>query len=199
MIEIWKEIKSYEGYYQVSNFGRIMAMQRVVNSKNNSTSIKKQKLRKVTTLNSGYCNIILSKDNKEKCNLVHRLVAEAFVSNPYSKPEVNHINGLKTDNRAVNLEWVTSSENQYHSFNNSLQVSRKGEQCKCSKLKEINVVEIVNNYFNGESKISLVYRFNVHINTINRLISGRSWKHITKNLIDANLAIDAKTLTPQTN
>lgn len=194
MIEIWEEIKCYEGYYQVSNFGRIMAMQRVVNSKNNSTSIKKQKLRKVTTLNSGYCNIVLSKDNKDKCKLVHRLVAEAFISNPYSKSEVNHINGIKTDNRAVNLEWVTSSENQYHAFNNNLQISRKGEQCKCSKLSEPNVVEIVNSYFNGESKKSLTTRFNIHINTINRLISGRSWKHITKPLIDRGLAVDKKTI-----
>ena len=95
--EVWKDIEGYEGLYEVSSFGRVR------NSK--SKRIRKQNLVK------GYLMIGLSKDGKKKVFSVHRLVALNFIPNPEEKPEVNHLDEIKTNNNVDNLAWATSKEN----------------------------------------------------------------------------------------
>ena len=102
-MEIWKDIKGYEGLYQVSKYGKVRSIK-----KSNYHIIKENRHKQ------GYPFVILS-NSKYKYHLVHRLVAEAFIPNPDNKPQVNHINGDKYDNRVENLEWVTMSENMLHS------------------------------------------------------------------------------------
>lgn len=98
------DIPGYEGKYQVSNLGRVY-------------SLKRRKMLKQLLAPNGYLRVRLyDRDPKGDIQLVHRLVAACFVLNPDYKPQVNHINGDKTDNRADNLEWVTQSENQRHRF-----------------------------------------------------------------------------------
>lgn len=101
-----KILNGFEGNYQVSNKSII---------RNKQGQIMK------THINSfGYEVVCFYKERKNKWCKVHRLVAEAFIPNPENKPQVNHINGDKTDNRIENLEWVTASENMKHAFSHNL-------------------------------------------------------------------------------
>ncbi len=98
--EIWKDIPGYEGLYQVSNMGNVYSV--------------RNKKRLATSQRTAYSIVCLSKDGKQKCFGVHQLVALAFLPNPKNKPQVNHINCNRHDNRAENLEWVTRDENLAH-------------------------------------------------------------------------------------
>ena len=129
--EIWKDIDGYEGRYQVSNFGRVKSFWHG------------EHILKPVLLNIGYQQVTLCANGKHELVRVHRLVAKAFVDNPDNKPQVNHINGDKQDNRATNLEWVTASENRYHAYATGLQ--RSGENIYNAKLTTEQVLLIREN------------------------------------------------------
>ena len=107
-VEVWKDCKGYEGKYQVSSQGRIWSSVR--------QHYLKQKIN-----NRGYYSVnLMAKNGKMKTENVHRLVAIAFIDNPNSYPFVNHLNGIKTDNRIENLEWATPQQNIRHAYDNNL-------------------------------------------------------------------------------
>lgn len=119
MKEIWKDIKGYERLYQVSNLGRIKSLERKVISYNRGRTYERtypEKILKQAKDKDGYVQVNLSKNGKGRTRKVHRLVAQAFISNFEEKPEVNHINGIRDDDRVDNLEWCTSSENNIHAY-----------------------------------------------------------------------------------
>lgn len=113
--EIWKEITGYEGYFEVSNLGNFRSKDRIIKYKTSGTRNYPGKTLKTEQMQDGYQRIVLMKESIRKRYMCHRLVALMFVPNPLNKPYVNHKNGIKSDNRAVNLEWCTQSENELHS------------------------------------------------------------------------------------
>lgn len=108
MIEIWKDIKGYEGLYKISNLGRVCSRDR----KAEDGRIIKGRIMKFQELPNGYLSICLTKNKKQKRFLGHRLVALHFIPNPDNKPEVNHLDENKQNNTITNLEWVTRKENE---------------------------------------------------------------------------------------
>lgn len=116
-MEIWKDVIGYEGLYQVSNLGNVKSL-----NYNNSNLEKNL----IGGFSNGYRQVGLNGIVKTKRVKVHRLVAQAFIPNPENKPQVNHINGKKDDNRVDNLEWATAKENSIHSYENNLSKPKIG-------------------------------------------------------------------------
>ena len=114
MEEIWRDIKDYEGYYQVSNRGIVKSLERM---KRNNGGYQKipEKILKVYDNGKGYLRVQLCKDGKVKNCRINRLVAQAFLPNPNNLPEVNHIDQDKTNNCVENLEWCTTQYNVEYS------------------------------------------------------------------------------------
>jgi len=117
--EIWKDIEGFEGLYQVSNFGRVKSLPRIIKFRN-STKSESGKILKIGYSTKGYCQVYLSKDGIKKTLPVHRLVAIAFIPNPENKPQANHKTGDKSINYEWELEWNDNSENQIHAFKHGL-------------------------------------------------------------------------------
>ena len=107
-MEIWKDAKNYESLYQVSDLGNVKSL--------NYKNTKKEKI--LSKINNGknYLSVNLYKNKIKTRIYIHRIVATSFLDNSQNKEEVNHINGIRTDNRLTNLEWVTRSENHFHRY-----------------------------------------------------------------------------------
>lgn len=164
-IEQWKDVFGYEGLYQVSDLGRVLSLNY---NHTNKPRLLKQKIDK-----NGYLLVTLflthSKNNK-----VHRLVAQVFILNPENKPQVNHIKGVKIDNRFFMLEWNTSKENNRHSVNTGLRKCIGSFNPK-AKLSEENALSIKNSILKSKELASI---YNVSTSTINAIKRNAFWKHI---------------------
>jgi hypothetical protein len=108
----WSPVPGYEGHYEVSRDGLVRSLSR----RGFDGRSVKEKYLALRPSGIGYLAVHLRKDNTHKYLYVHRAVAEAFIENPLHRPEVNHKNGVKTDNRVENLEWATRSEQELHKY-----------------------------------------------------------------------------------
>ena len=141
-------------------------------------------------INSGYELIIFNNGEKRYSRLIHRLVAIAFIPNPENKPCVNHLNGIKTDNRVENLEWVTYKENIEHAIKTGLvdYSKRKNPQHKLypkdgdhklTKSTKEEVIEMRRMYDTGDYVLrELSEKFEISISVVWKIINRKTWKHI---------------------
>lgn len=121
MHESWKKIPEFEGIYEASSNGRIRSCHRFIKAKKNNGTVYcreiKSRILKQFVDKYGYLRVGLIKTNrKQTTTIAHRLVAMAFLKRKILSTQINHKNGIKTDNRICNLEWVTASQNVKHSF-----------------------------------------------------------------------------------
>lgn len=171
MEEEWRDLEGYEGLYQVSNLGRVKALERVITLP--------EKILEGTITENGYVQVRLTKDKTAKSELVHRLVANTFIPNPDNKPDVNHKLGIKTDNRVTELEWNTKSENQLHAYRvlgkKSNYKPQKGENNGLSKLTWIQIQEIKALLAMNISQRKIAKQYNVSQVTISNINQNKIW------------------------
>ena len=186
MTETWRDIEGFEGTYQVSNIGRIKSLARTYYRSDGARVCLKEKMLKPYQLPSGYMYIDLKKDKKNIKKYIHRLVCQAFLDEIDSKPEVNHINGIKHDNSLNNLEWVNRVENVNHALD-YLDTAKCGEKSCKSKLTLEQAKFIKANYKPRDKKNgsrALANKFGVVQSVISRIVNGQRWKRALKNQID---------------
>jgi hypothetical protein len=162
---MWKEVAGYEGLYEVSDEGRVRSIDRVVVYPKGGKRVFFGKERKPVSDRVGYLQVQLYVEGTHKTFSIHRLVATAFVDNPYGKPHVNHIDGNKHNNSAGNLEWVTISENLLHAVRLGL--------VKGKTLSENEVNEARRLYANGETQKRIGILLGVSETTAHNAIHGK--------------------------
>ena len=119
-MEIWKDVVGFEDSYEISNEGNLRSKDRYVKHWRGGLRLYKSKPKNTRLNDKGYFRCNLKSDGKRFDFTIHRLVAEAFLPNPENKPCINHINGIKTDNRLENLEWCNLEENTTHAVGTRL-------------------------------------------------------------------------------
>ncbi|WDS60548.1 major capsid protein [Bacillus phage BC-6] len=160
---IWYDIEEYPNY-KVSDYGEVINM--------NTMRILKKDRRK------GYYSVRLSKGGASKVFSVHRLVASAFLGNPYNLPQVNHKDGNRENNHVDNLEWVTQEDNLKHQQENNL--CPKGEENGNSKLTTAEVVSIIklNDGIHISKEVAEMY--GCTMDNIRSIWNCKTWKHIPR-------------------
>jgi len=166
--EKWKEIAGYEGFYDVSNFGRVKSLARKYS--------RKERYMKVHKCGTKYLYAMLSRNNKTKSYRVHRLVAIAFLPNSKNVSDVNHLDGDPTNNAIENLEWCTRKENIRHSVEMGLHPV--GERNGSAKLTGKQVKKIRELREGGMEVNAITKLFPVTKHTIHKILSRNYWKHI---------------------
>ncbi|MDB4302121.1 NUMOD4 domain-containing protein [bacterium] len=176
--EVWKDVEGYEGTYQVSNLGNVKSLDRNVIYKDGKTVPYKGETKSKVIDKYGYEYVGLYLNQKHKQGMIHRLVAKAFIPNINNKPQINHIDGNKLNNKTENLEWVTNRENIDHAVKTGLLDKVTGENHYKSKLTNKDVLVIRKRVENGETYQTIANDYGVVKSTIGFLINGKTWSRV---------------------
>ena len=162
----WKEIKGYEGKYIVSNYGEVISLPRYKQNHSKKQYVDPKEILKYTSPNNGYVYVCLYDKNKLKNMRLHKLVAQAFIPNPFNLPQINHIDGNKQNNRADNLQWCTCKENIIHAYKIGLAENK-------NKIK-VNQYDLKGNLINTyESMIEASKYTGISIGSISLCINNK--------------------------
>lgn len=170
MKEVWRPVRDYEGYYEVSNLGRVKGVKRTITEVTGKVRVQKERILKLHKNSRGYKWVYLCRCGKPKAFRIHRLVARHFVPRIAGKPNVNHKDGNQGNNRADNLEWCTQKENIQHAFRVGL--AKRGGAHHSAKLSDKDVFEIRLLRDKGAPAKWLAKIFGVHESTIYSLAKG---------------------------
>ena len=176
--EIWRDVEGYEGYYKVSNFGRVKNLERKVKGHPGINTIKEKILK--SQKQHGYRSVTFSVKNSPKLFLIHRLVAKAFLPNPENKTQINHKDFDRSNNHVDNLEWATRIENVEHAYiRGHYTIGEKNGMSVLTDAQVIQIKKILNKIeYNPKLKHKLADRFGVKERTIRDIVFGRHWKNI---------------------
>jgi hypothetical protein len=173
--EIWERCIGFENSYEISTLGNVRSVDRFVEGRRGlikGKNINKRKNKR------GYYEIRVGINGKYEDRIVHRLVAKTFIPNLENKPQVNHINGNKLDNRIENLEWNTNSENQKHAYKIGTQPNKKGSNNSNTSLTDDIVINIINIFNLGKKPSIISKELNISLGIIRNIVQGRTWKHL---------------------
>lgn len=164
-MESWIKINKTNNRYSVSNLGNIRKNSEVIDRSNGRRQLINQKIIQTALNQHGYLKVRcrISKGTTKNFT-IHRIVAEAFIQNPENKSQINHINGIKTDNRVENLEWCTPKENIDHAWDTGLSIATKKTKIKSGKLVFDSIKDCANH-------------FNIDRNTITKAIKRGYFKN----------------------
>ena len=173
--EVWKDMPNFNGFYLVSDLGRVQSLPRSKFSKAKSIQHVPGGILKIR-IRRDYPTVYLSRNGHGMNMRVHRAVALAFIPNPEGKPCVNHKDGNKNNCRADNLEWVTYKENDRHASENGLKAC--GSRQHLAKMSEEDVSFIKKQLRQGQSVRSLARTYQVHYSTMLDIKHGKTWRHV---------------------
>jgi hypothetical protein len=176
-MEIWKDIPKFNNEYQISNFGRIRSKHAVIIRSNGTTHTRASKILKPAN-DKGYLKGAVCVDKKMITYKIHRLVAEAFVAGCDETKEVNHIDGNKSNNHFLNLEWVNRSENMKHAVKIGLLPVTRGSERTQAKMTEQDVLMIRKMMKEGVPRKDICKKLNISVHMYKDVQRGKTWRHV---------------------